>query len=400
MQNTVFWIAAGIVITSAMGSLACVVLFLGNLRIPTSGLVAGIVLILPATGSLDNLENLLAALGRQSVRARRLIIAVESRNDPAYRRATELAMTHREPAIDVVVAGLSNRRGQKCTNILAALTRLAAEDRFVVMLDADICPQPWWLAALVAPLATGGADLVNGYRWLVPTPPTLASVLVAQIDRGLAVLPRLAAAGMVWGGSLALTREALEVLDLGKTLDREVVEDVPIGSRVTETRLRLLTRRALRVPTPLAGSWRELWAFGRRQGQFVRLYRPRLWWFASLIATADFLARIALAWDLLAAGSMPALRMLALIAASGSVATELRRAVGRRIGAADGLACTSYQHLLNWAILPIGAWYVSLIWASAFTSVVRWAHVQYSLDRSGRVLAARRHPYGPRRRGV
>jgi hypothetical protein len=151
----------------------------------------------------------------------------------------------------------------------------------------------------------------------------------------------------------------------------------------------------LRVPTPLAGSWRELWAFGRRQGQFVRLYRPRLWWCASLIATADFLGRIALAWDMLAAGSMPALRVLALIAASGSVATELRRAVGRRIGAADGLACTSYQHLLTWAILPVGAWYVSLIWASACTSVVRWAHVQYSLDRSGQVLAARRHPYGP-----
>ena len=223
MQNTVFWIAACIVITSAIGSLACVVLFLAKLRIPTSGLVAGIVLILPATGSLDNLENLLAALGRQSVRARRLIIAVESPDDPAYRRATELAKTHREPVIDVVVAGVSNRRGQKCTNILAAVTRLAAEDRFVVMLDADICPQPWWLAALVTPLATGGADLVNGYRWLVPRPPTLASVLVAQIDRGLAVLPRLAAAGMVWGGSLALTREALEVLDLAKTLDREVV---------------------------------------------------------------------------------------------------------------------------------------------------------------------------------
>ena len=135
MQNIVFWIAACIVITSAMGSLASVVLFLAKLRIPTSGLVAGIVLILPATGSLDNLENLLAALGRQSVRARRLIIAVESPDDPAYRRATELAKTHREPVIDVVVAGVSNRRGQKCTNILAALTRLAAEDRFVVMLD-------------------------------------------------------------------------------------------------------------------------------------------------------------------------------------------------------------------------------------------------------------------------
>lgn len=400
MQDTIFWIAAGIVIPSAVGSLACVVLFLAKLRIPIGGPVADIVLLLPATGSLDNLENLLAALGRQSVRAGRLIIAVESPDDPAYRRATELAKTHREPAIDVVVANVSNRRGQKCTNILAALTRLTADDRFVVMLDADICPQSWWLGALVAPLATGDADLVNGHRWLVPKPPTLASVLVAHIDRALAVLPRLAPAGIVWGGSLALTRETLEILDLARTLDREVVEDLPIGGRIAETGLRLLTRGALRVPTPLRGSWRELWSFGRRQGQFVRLYRPRLWYCANLIATADFLARVVLAWHLLAEGSPPALRVLALVAALGSLATEFRRAVGRRIGVADGLVCTTYQHLLTWAILPIGAWYISLIWASAFTSVVRWAHVQYSLDRSGRVLAAQRHPYDPRRREV
>ena len=253
MQDTIFWIAAGIVILSAVGSLACVVLFLAKLRIPISGPVADIVLLLPATGSLDNLENLLAALGRQSVRAGRLIIAVESPDDPAYRRATELAKTHREPAIDVVVANVSNRRGQKCTNILAALTRLTADDRFVVMLDADICPQSWWLGALVAPLATGDADLVNGHRWLVPRPPTLASVLVAHIDRALAVLPRLAAAGIVWGGSLALTRETLEILDLARTLDREVVEDLPIGGRVAETGLRLLTSTRSARPHTAAG---------------------------------------------------------------------------------------------------------------------------------------------------
>ena len=400
MQNAVFWLAAGIVIPSAIVSLFCAALFLGKLRIPTSGPLAGIALVLPATGPLENLENLLDALGRQSVRARRLIIAVESPDDPAYRRATELAKIHREPAIDVVVAGVSNCRGQKCTNIFAALTRLTDEDRYVIMLDADIRPQPWWLAALVAPLAAGGADLVNGYRWLVPEPPTPVSILVAHIDHALAVLPRLPRAEMVWGGSLALTREALEILDLARTLDREVVEDAPIGRRVAETGLRLLTRRALRVPTPLAASWRELWAFGRRQGQFVRLYYPRLWCSACLVTTADFLARVMLVWSLLAAGSLPALAVLAFIAASDSIATELRRAVGRRIGAGDGLASACYQHLLTLAILPIGACYASMIWASAFTSVVRWAHVQYWLDRSGRVLAVRRHPYGPRRREV
>ena len=205
---------------------------------------------------------------------------------------------------------------------------------------------------------------------------------------------------MIWGGSLALTREALEVLDLGTTLDREVVDDAPIARRVAETRLRLLTRRALRVPTPLNGSWRELWAFGRRQGQFVKLYFPRLWCWAGLLAMADLLARVMLAWDLLAVSSIPALLVLVLVAALDSVATELRRAVGRRIGADDGAASTSYQHMLTWAILPIAAWYVSLILASALTSVIRWAHVEYLLDRSGHVLAARRHPYGPCRREV
>jgi hypothetical protein len=398
LQNAVFWAAAGIVMSSAMGSLACVVLFLAKLRIPTGGPVAGIALILPATGLLDNLEDLLAALGRQSVRAGRLMIAVESPDDPAYRRATELAEIYREPPIDVVVAGVSNRRGQKCTNILAALSHLADDDRFVVMLDADICPQPWWLAALVGPLAAGRADLVNGYRWLVAERPTPVSVLVAHLDRALAVLPRLRPVGMLWGGSLALTREALEILDWATTLDREVVDDAPIARRVAETRLRLLTRRALRVLTPLNGTWRELWALERREGQFVRLYYPRLWCWAGLLATADLLARVMLARDLLAAGSMPALRVLVLVAALDSIATELRRAVGRRIGAADGAASTRYQHMLTWALLPIGAWYVSLIWASAFTAVVRWAHVEYSLDCSGRVLAARRHPYGLRRR--
>src|SRR6516162_7280448 len=298
--------------SSAMGSVAHVVIFLAELRIPTGGPATGIALILPATGLLDNLENLLAALGRQWVRARRLMIAVESPDDPAFRRATELAKIHPELSIDVVVAGVSNRRGQKCTNILAALSHLVDQDRFVVMLDADIYPQPWWLAALVGPLAAGRADLVNGYRWLMPEPATPVSVLVAHIDRALGVLPRLPPVGMIWGGSLALTREALEVLDLGTTLDREVVDDAPIARRVAETRLRLLTRRALRVLTPLNGSWRELWALERREGQFVRLYYPRLWCWAGLLATADFLARVMLAWDLLASGSMPALLVLVL----------------------------------------------------------------------------------------
>jgi Glycosyl transferase family 21 len=393
LPDAVFWIAGGVVVGCALGSLGCALLFLARLHVPAGEPAAGIVLILPATGGLENLDNLLVALRGQSLRPGRLIISVESPDDPAYDRATALAVMPGEPAVEVVVAGVSTRRGQKCTNILAALTRLAADDRFVVLLDADICPQPWWLAALIAPLSSGRADLVNGYRWLEPNSPTLWPVLVAHIDRALAVLPRLAAAGMVWGGSLALTRQALAALDLPRTLDREVVEDMPIADRVGQAGLRLLTRRAIRVPTPLSGNGRTLWAFARRQGQFVRLYRPVLWGFASAVATADCLARLGLLGDFLAAGSLPALATVALAAALGSLAAELRLAIGRRIGAADRLSSRILEHLLIWAVLPSVGFYVSVIWGSAFASQVRWAHVRYTLDRSGRVVTARRYPF-------
>jgi hypothetical protein len=114
----------------------------------------------------------------------------------------------------------------------------------------------------------------------------------------------------------------------------------------------------------------------------------------------NFLARVMLIWDLLTVASIPALLVLVIVAASDSIATELRSTVGRWIGAADDAVSRSYQHALTWATLPIGGWYVGWILASAFTSVIRWAHVEYLLDRSGRVLAARRHPYGPCRREV
>jgi hypothetical protein len=395
----VFSLAAAIVLCWGLGSLACALVFLAKLRIPVAAPAAGIVLILPATGLVDNLGRLLAALSRQTLRDWRLIIAVEASDDPAFGRAAALAAAHSELAIDIVVAGVCDHRGQKCTNILAALGRLTPADRFVVMLDADICPQPWWLAALVGPLAAGRAEVVNGYRWMVPQPPHLAPLLIADLDRRLAVLPRFAPAAMLWGGSLAMTREALEIVDLSSTFERQVVEDMPIADRLAETRLRLLTRRALRVPTPLRGSWRDMWAFGRRQSQFVRIYRPRLWLIAGGMASADLFARIVLVRDLFAADSVAALAILACAAALGSATAELRFAIGRRIGAADGSSTRVCQHLLVWATLPIGAFYVGLIWAGAVVSPVRWAHVRYALDRSGRVYAARRYPYERGREG-
>jgi hypothetical protein len=388
-------IAAAIALFYALGSLAFALLFAARLRIPDEQLSARVALVLPATGPLPGVEALMTALSVQSLRPSRLLVAVESREDPAYARFAALVGHYPQLNIELVVAGLSPLRSQKCTNLLAALANLGAEDATVVLLDADIRPQPWWLAALIAPLAAGRADLVNGYRWPLPTTLSPATALVAGIDRAVALLPRLRQTRPIWGGSLAVTRRALEILDLPNTIGRTLTEDLPIGDRAAQTGLRVLTRRAVRPATPLSGSFRDLWRFGRRQYQLIRLYRPGLWSFAAFTVTTDLIARLVLLSSLAARGSAPAaiLVVISVLACLGSMTTEIRLAIGEKLGAADGIGFRLSQHLLAWTILPAPAFHASVIWGGFVTSPVRWAHIRYMVDKRGRVTEVARRPH-------
>jgi hypothetical protein len=388
------WIAAAIAVFYSLWSVALAVLFAARLRIPEDRLATRVTLVLPVTGVLPGLEDLLAVLSVQTLRPRRMIVAVEASDDPAFGRITTLAERFSGLNIELVVAGLSPLRSQKCTNILAALARLDPDDTHVVLLDADIRPQPWWLAALVAPLAAGRADIVNGYRWPVPTKLTLGSALIAGVDRAIAVLPRLRQTRTIWGGSLAVTRQALHILDMPTTIERTLTEDLPIGDRAAQTDLRVLTRRAIRPPTPIDGSLGNLWRFARRQYQLIRLYRSGLWRFAAFVVTTDLIARIAVLSSLVNARA--ALIAILVLACLGSIATEIRLAISRKLGISDGIGFRASQHLLAWTLLPGPLFHASVIWGGIVTSPVVWRHVRYLVDRTGQVtgVARRPHPSG------
>jgi hypothetical protein len=385
------WIAAAVAVFYALWSVALAFLFFSRMRVLDDRLSVSVALVLPATGALPGLEDLLAALSAQSLKPRRLIVAVEAREDPAYRRVAALAEQFPQLNLELVVAGLSPLRSQKCTNLLAALAQLDADDPYIVLLDADIRPQPWWLAMLVAPLAAGRADLVNGYRWPVPTRISFGAVLVAAIDRAVAVLPRVRWTRPAWGGSLAFTRNALAALDLPNTIGHSLTEDLPIGDRAAQMGLRMLARRAIRPPTPLAGDLRDVWRFARRQYQLIRLYRPGMWCFAAFVVTTDLAARIAMLSNV--PGWGPALPALLVLACLGSIATEIRLAIGRKLGVTDRIGFRVAQHLLVWTILPAPMFHASVVWGGAITSPVVWRHVRYVVDNTGQVIDVARRPY-------
>jgi len=128
--------------------------------------------------------------------------------------------------VEIRVAGHVPWRGQKNTNLIAALAALAAlaavdeADDAVVLLDGDIRPQPWWLSAAASPAIEATHDVVTGFRWQLLPGRGPVGHLVAWIDRMGAVLILPPRFGLVWGGTVGLSRRVVARLDLPRLLDQ------------------------------------------------------------------------------------------------------------------------------------------------------------------------------------
>src|SRR3954471_2672788 len=98
-----------------------------RLRLPAVRAQGKVTLILPMTGPQPGLEALLACLAAQALQPRRLVVVVESRQDPAYARIAGLAHDCGFP-VEIMLAGQVPWRGQKNTNIITGMAAVDAED--------------------------------------------------------------------------------------------------------------------------------------------------------------------------------------------------------------------------------------------------------------------------------
>jgi len=380
-----------IALLATLAWLAGVAWFLWFFRPPAVAAEGRVTLLLAVTGRTDGLPPLFAALARQTLRPRRLLVAVESEADPAFAQVRELEALLPFP-VEIVVAGLDDTRSQKATNMIAALARVDAGDDALVLLDADILPQDTWLSWLATPALNGAAEVVTGYRWHALDGAGPGRHLVAWLDRSLALGPRFLASGLVWGGSVAISRDALARMDLPGALSRTFSTDGAISRRARALGLRVLTRRAVLLPTPPEGGDREAIAFKKRQLQIVRVYVPVLWMWLGAALHAEALALPLLVLAL--AGSATAAWFLAGVMLVGVARALLHDRVTRAVGIREGRAARAAQ-LAFGALAPITAPAVAaLFWTSARTRIIRWRHVEYEVLGPEEVRVLRRHAPG------
>jgi cellulose synthase/poly-beta-1,6-N-acetylglucosamine synthase-like glycosyltransferase len=240
-----------------------------------------VALVIPVKGVSGNFPHFMDFALGQDYPDYHVIFAVESQDDPAYEAIRQRidGLNHAR----VIVAGRAVTSGQKVHNQLAAFKLLDGSDGIVAFADGDLVSSGNWLSSLCFPLNQGHADFTTGYRWFIPENQNLPNRVIALI--GTAIEPLLGPGWRMclWGGSMAMTREAFDELDIPRNLEGSVNDDVRITQLARKAGMRTRYTRTVAALTDVDFSWAGLLEFGRRQYFQVRIYQPSLWLRALLI---------------------------------------------------------------------------------------------------------------------
>ncbi|BAV63782.1 glycosyltransferase family protein [Sphingobium cloacae] len=282
------------------------------------------------------------------------------------------------PDVHIVRAGVAHDEGQKVHKLRAALGALGPGDRYLVFIDADIEPPARLIGRLLFPLVRGKADIVTGYRLLLPDAKPLLA-LIGAVEMQLATLPRAPGSTMPWGGAMAMTRATAERLDLDRILAGRLSDDMSIGLAGWHEKLRLRPVRDLLVASPLQEGGRAAFSFAARQYRHIFTNSPAMWGIATLVVAMQAVGWLwALGW-----GGWSA-------TAVGYGAAWGRVLVRRRIiaGVVEPAQARKAARSLIWdALLPFAVTWVHLAVqvAGALSRRIRWGGYDYWVKR-GRVF--------------
>ncbi len=281
----------------------------------------------------------------------RLIFAVESMDDPAYRairdycgvggrfaKVLDLGRPNGDRiapglvGVTLVSAGPAYARAQKVHNQAAALEQLTDHDEVVVFADADAVMSPDWLTRLVQPLGKRAIGLTTAWRWLVPVDGGgVANAFVSIVNSSIVTLLGRDRRNRAWGGSMATRREVLEEIGMPDPWRDVFNDDVTLSNAVRSAGYRVYLAPDLLVAADADYTWAGAFEFGRRQYMHGRYYVGPSWMWAPIGTTLYLAGFLSAAIKLLSftPGWGWALGALALVFALDLARAVTREAVAR-----------------------------------------------------------------------
>ncbi len=336
-----------------------------------------VAVIVPIKGASDATEAFLRALRHQDYPDYRIIAAVELEDDPAFRLLQRHAIMSGVP-IEICVAGLAQRGGQKVHNLLAALRRLLPSDALVCFTDADTLPQQQWLSRLVSAMVDGHCEAVTGYRWMLPSDGALSSAVVAAANASIVTLLRVPyLTNACWGGTTLLSQATLERIDIRKYWDGAISDDLQMTRALRDHGILIFSPRQSLLPSPIAMDWRDAFIFGRRQYRIVLTHSPALWLLAAFITALPVLS-LGLALVLFWQGSKFAVAVLALSVLLGEVRTRCRQRILHAMwGEQQGAALAGIWTVDRWLRPLWWGFHAICVFSALGSRRVSWAGIDY-----------------------
>ena len=151
----------------------------------------------PCKGVDLDLECNLERLFDQDYEEYEITFIVESRSDPCCEVIERVRSRNSHIRSNLLVAGKANAEagniatGQKVHNLRFATEDISPDIDFLVFVDSDAQPRREWLRAIVGRLGNRqrtDMGAATGYRWMIPTSPTLSNLALYSINCGITTL--------------------------------------------------------------------------------------------------------------------------------------------------------------------------------------------------------------------
>jgi ceramide glucosyltransferase len=231
-------------------------------------------ILVPIKGVLPNQEKILESLLRQDYPSYNVIFLIESEEDPAGSLVDSLSS--RYPHVRKLITGTAGMCGQKNHNLVQGIKHLSPSAEVVVFCDSSNMVDADWLRRFTEPLRTGAFEVVTTFRAFDPRPATIWGICQAIYAAFLLLL--IANKPKPWGGATAITRSALQRLDVIGEWSRNVIDDLALGNILDKAGIPVFLDPLSLVRSPLPNQCLSgLIHYLDRQILFPKWTNPIIW---------------------------------------------------------------------------------------------------------------------------
>jgi len=201
-----------------------------------------------------------------------LRIIIDSESDPAWKSIRASGVDRDQRSRIELLRDPPQTCGLKNAALLQVLNDLEPGLKFLALADADAITHPSWLRELIAPLRDPSVGLTTGIRWYHPQRCSIAALI--RLAWNAAATTQMIGFQIPWGGSLAISFDAVAPESLRQLWRRGLCEDTMLTSHVKS-----LGRRQVFVPSIIMINREDcrmgdLMRWIKRQLIVARLYHP------------------------------------------------------------------------------------------------------------------------------